>query len=213
MRTLVPELLDSLDPLDPDAIRSRNDLRRLDSFLGGSRWILRKARLHPEAARAGIVELGAGEGILCNRLAAGFPGSPVTGLDLVSAPPGLKHRIRWVPGNIFQTLGTQQAGIAVGNLILHHFSPGELQALGMILREFRVLIFSEPRRCRLALALSFFSRPFIGRITRHDMPASIRAGFSRGELAAALCLPQDEWRIHESLSSRGVVRFHACRDS
>jgi hypothetical protein len=45
------------------------------------------------------------------------------------------------------------------------------------------------------------------------MPASIRAGFRRGELAAALCLPQDEWLIHESLSPRGVVRFHACRDS
>jgi len=213
MRTLVPELLDSLDPQDPDAIRSRSDLRRLDCFLGGSRWILRKARLHPEAARAGIVELGAGEGILCNRLAADFPGSTITGLDLVSAPSGLNRRIRWVPGNIFQTLGAQQAGIAVGNLILHHFPSSELQLLGTILREFRVLIFSEPRRCRRALALSFFCRPFIGRITRHDMPASIRAGFRRGELAAALGLPQNEWHIHESLSPRGVVRFHACRDS
>lgn len=213
MRTLVPELLDSLDPLDPDAIRSRSDLRRLDCFLGGSRWMLRKARYHPEAARAGIVELGAGEGILCNRLAAVFPGSPVTGLDLLSAPSGLDQRIRWVPGNIFQTLGTQQAGIAVGNLILHHFSPGELATLGSILRGFRVIIFSEPRRCRMALALAFVSRPFIGRVTRHDMPASIRAGFRRGELAAALGLPHNEWLIHESLSPRGVVRFHACRDS
>jgi len=213
MRTLVPELLDSLDPLDPDAIRSRNDLRRLDWFLGGSRWILRKARLHPEAARAGIVEMGAGEGILCNNLAAAFPDSTVAGLDFVPPPAGLNRRIRWVPGNIFQTLDSQQAGIAVGNLILHHFRADELQTLGRMLREFQVLIFSEPWRCRLALALSIFCRPFIGRVTRHDMPASIRSGFRRGELAAALGLSQDEWRIHESLSVRGVIRFHACRDS
>lgn len=213
MRTLVPELLDSLDPLDPDAIRSRSDLRRLDWFLGGSRWILRKVRRHPAAIRAGIVELGAGDGILCNHLAAGFPGSTVTGLDFVPAPSGLDRRIRWVPGNIFQTLGTQQAGIAMGSLILHHFRPDELQTLGGMLREFRVLLFSEPWRCRLALALSFFCRPFIGRVTRHDMPASIRSGFRRGELATALCLPRNEWRIQESLSPRGVVRFHACRDS
>ena len=213
MRTLVPELLDSLDPLDPEAIRSRGDLRRLDCFLGGSRWILRKAQLHPSATRAGIVELGAGEGILCNRLAARFPDSTVAGLDFVPAPSGLDRRIRWVPGNIFQTLGSQQAGIAVGNLILHHFRPDELQTLGGRLRGFRVLIFCEPWRCRLALALSFLCRPFIGRITRHDMPASIRSGFRRGELAATLRLPPDEWRIHEPLSPWGVVRFHACRDS
>lgn len=213
MRVLVPELLDSLDPMDPDAIRSRRDLKRLDRVLGGSRWILRLAQQHPNAARSGIVELGAGEGILCNNLAAKLPGSPVIGLDMVPAPSELRPEIRWVPGNIFQTLGAQQGGIAVGNLILHHFAPDELGTLGEMLREFHVLLFSEPWRCQLALGLSFLCRPFIGRVTRHDMPASIRAGFQRGELAPALGLSKKEWRIQESLSPMGVTRFHAWRDS
>ncbi len=211
-RDIFPELLDSLDPKDPEAIRSRGDLRRLDDFLGGSRWIVRSVRSHVEAARAGIVELGAGEGILCERLARRFPGCSVTGLDRVPAPVVMSPCVRWVCGDFLGAQGVTRGGMAVGSLILHHFSREELGVLGTMLREFRALLFSEPWRSRLPLALSFFCRPFFGRVTKHDMTASIRAGFCRGELAGLLGLSATEWHVKESLCPQGTLRFHAWRD-
>ena len=38
-RDLKSELLDELDPEDPDAKRSRRDLRRINLFMGNMRWI------------------------------------------------------------------------------------------------------------------------------------------------------------------------------
>jgi hypothetical protein len=164
------------------------------------------------AARSGIVELGAGEGILCDRLAGEFPECPVTGLDYVPSPANLNPRIRWVRGDFLETLGATRGGIAAGSLILHHFSRAELEALGTMLRGFRALIFSEPWRSCLPLALSQLCLPFVGRVTRHDMPASIRAGFCRGELAGLLGLSAVEWHVRESLCPFGTIRFHAWRD-
>lgn len=115
-------------------------------------------------------------------------------------------------GDFLKTLGGAQGGIAVGSLILHHFSQAQLGELGAALQKFRVLLFSEPWRCRLPLALSFFSRPLVGRVTKHDMPASIRAGFCRGELAGLLGLHTKEWKVKESLGLPGTIRFHAWRD-
>ena len=59
-RVLTPEILDSLDPRDPRAIRSRRDLVFIDAFMGNSRWITESVA-RSSSARDGIVELGAGE--------------------------------------------------------------------------------------------------------------------------------------------------------
>ncbi len=211
-RIVTPEILDTLDTNHPDAKRSRRDLRRLDAFLGGSDWIVRAAREHRKVALEGVVELGAGEGRLCNILARRLEGCPVTGLDLASPGVPLAQGVQWRKGDFFQNLPDIRGGMVVGSLILHHFEKAALQALGEKLSRFRVLLFSEPLRHPVPLLLSRFAAPFVGRVTRHDMPASIRAGFLRDELAPLLGLEKSLWKFSEAAILRGVLRFKAWRD-
>lgn len=211
-RAVTAEVLDTLDAGHPDALRSRRDLRRLDLFLGGSRWIARSVLEHRRSAAPGIIELGAGEGRLCEALAASVPAHAVTGLDLAARPSGLRPDIHWKAGDFFRTLPGMGGGIAVGNLILHHFSNEALRLLGKTLARFPALIFSEPLRSPWALGLSRLAHPFVGRVTRQDMPASIRAGFRQGELASLLGLDNESWRISEVSRFPGVLRFKAWRD-
>lgn len=211
-RVVVPEILDTLNAADPEAIRSREDLRRLDKFLGGSRWVLRTLAKHRHAAASGIVELGAGDGRLCNFITAKMPGCLVAGLDLAVRPDGLHPGTNWKCGDFFQTLPTCEGGVVVGSLILHHFDDADLSVLGKILAKFRVLIFSEPHRDPWSILLSRMALPFVGKVTRHDMTVSLRAGFRRGEIASVLGLDKTGWRISETSRMTGVLRFEAWRD-
>ncbi len=211
-RVVTAEILDSLEPDDPQAMRSRRDLSRIDGVLGGARWIARTAARHPESAARGIVELGAGGGLVCERLASAIPGAPITGLDLAPRPAGLPPEIDWKQGDFFDTLRGTTGEIVAGNLILHHFQDTELALLGRQLRGFRVVAFSEPLRSRVSLALSHVFAPLVGPVTRHDMPASIRAGFRPSELAPLLGLDVSKWTIHESVNRLGTIRIHAWRE-
>lgn len=211
-RIVVPEILDTLEAGDSEAVRSRRDLRRLDFFLGGSRWIVRSARSYDKAVASGIVELGAGEGRLCNALCRQGRGSPVLGLDFSEPTQPLDPGVTWRKGDFFQTLPQAAGGMAVGSLILHHFERDALEKLGKELSRFQVLIFSEPLRHLFPLGLSCLAFPFIGKVTRHDMPASIRAGFRRGELATLLGLDLERWKVMETTRPTGILRFKAWRD-
>ena len=213
MRVVIPEILDSLDPGDPAAKRSRRDLRRLDGLLGCSRWVLRAARTCPESRRVEIAELGAGEGALCRRLFQAFPESRITGYDLAPAPDGLPCGIRWCAGDFLELDLVGAGGLSVGSLILHHFSATRLRQAGSLLRECRAVVFCEPFRSRLFLRLSRLLFPFVGPVTRHDMAVSIRAGFRRGELADGLRLDPAEWAFREQVSPAGILRFCAWRTS
>jgi len=207
-RVIIPEILDSLNSADPRAIRSRRDLRWIDLFLGNSRWIVRQLKKQtPPPAR--IIEIGAGEGDLCCRVQTSLPSSTVTGLDLIQRPGNLPEVIQWSSGDFFQTLPKIDADACVGSLILHHFSDEALRDLGAGLQSFRSLTFCEPLRSRLPLFLSKLSCPFLSEVTRHDMPASIRAGFIPGELPALLGLDSKNWHIRESPHRRGVLRLTA----
>jgi hypothetical protein len=119
--------------------------------------------------------------------------------------------VTWVRGDFFQTLETIPDGVCAGSLILHHFSDEALRELGRKLREFHALVFCEPLRSRLALAFSAMAVPFAGEVTRHDMPASIRAGFRPGELAEFLGLDPADWKVCEKPTWRGGLRFCAVR--
>ncbi len=204
MRVIVPEILDTLDASHPEARRSRRDLRRIDAFLGNTRWIVREV-----GALTGlsVAELGAGDGRLCRQLAAA--GARVTGLDLVPAPD--EADFEWCRGNFFQTLSGRSFDVIVGSLVLHHFDATDLARLGTLLSRARYLVFAEPLRHLFPLVGSFFAAPFVGRVTRHDMPVSIRAGFAPGELARLLGLEPGRWTIEERRVWRGTVRFRAVR--
>jgi len=209
-RVLIPELLDSLDPADPRAIRSRRDLVFIDAFMGNSRWITDSVAVSSVAGE-GVVELGAGDGRLCERFFQTLPDCEITGLDLIPRPRSLSTGIRWVAGDFFQSLDSIRAGVCAGSLVLHHFSSEALRELGQRLTRFSFLVFSEPLRSPLPLAASTLVFPLVGEVTRHDMPASIRAGFLPGELAEALQLDPKLWTIREVTTLTGSLRFTASK--
>lgn len=209
-RVIIPEILDSLNPADSRAIRSRRDLKLIDLYLGNSRWIVRQLKTQ-KSPSARMVEIGSGEGDLCRKIQTSIPSATITGLDLIERPANLPSDIQWIAGDFFQTLHNLEADACIGSLILHHFSDEALRALGERLQSFRTLAFCEPLRARVPLFLSMLSSAFMGEVTRHDMPASIRAGFRKGELPALLGLNGKNWSIRESSHWRGALRLIASR--
>ncbi|MDX2080437.1 MAG: class I SAM-dependent methyltransferase [Terrimicrobiaceae bacterium] len=207
-RILVPEILDRLDPADPEARRSRRDLRALDVVMGNSRWIVRS--LAGFSLRH-IVELGAGEGWLVRRLTKESVARHVSGIDLLPRPPDLPAGIGWLQGDLAEVLPTIDADAVVASLVLHHFSDERLRSWGECIRRSRVVVVSEPWRDRFPLHCSYLAWPFVGRVTRHDMPVSIRAGFRKGELPGLMGL-DGRWKVHETCRWRGAVRLLAWRN-
>ncbi len=206
-RIVEPELLDSLPPDDPDAVRSRRDLRRINAVMGNEFWI---ARVLYKAPPTTVVELGAGDGYLCNALHA--LGHAVIGCDLVDPPKQLPDEISWRSGDIRDTLPRESGDYAVANLFLHHFEDADLAALGRFLRvNFDHLVLCEPLRSKFTLAKSVVLKPFINHVTRNDMAISIRAGFRKGELPALLGIDRKHWRIRERATFYGALRFVAHR--
>ena len=209
-RIITPEILDDLSPEDPRAIRSRRDLLKINAFLGNARWVRRELQKCREIEE-GIVELGAGDGMLCRDLHRSLGSISVTGLDFTPRPGKLDDGIQWQSGDFFTTLPGVKGGVCIGNLILHHFSQDTLRALGQELERFSVLVFTEPLRSHLPLLFSHLAWPFAGEVTRHDMPASIRAGFRKGELPALLGLHSGRWIVRETSSWLGSLRLIAFR--
>lgn len=206
-RTIVPELLDHLPADDPEAVRSRRDLRRINFLMGNERWVCRTVKaLDPAVVGRGIYEIGAGEGALTGKLATMFPAAPMTACDLAPRPAGLALRVLWQRGDLFKMPTPTSGGVAVANLFLHHFEGYALRALGKWLAGFDALVISEPDRARLPHFLGKTMHPWINRVTRHDMHVSIDAGFGTGELPAMLGLDDGGWHCRESSTWRGARR-------
>lgn len=201
-----PEILDDLPMDDPEAVASRVDLRRINFLMGNERWIRRQMPLLRDRTRKGIVEWGAGTGDLLQALAR-F--GPVTGVDRVGRPAGLPDGMEWRQADVFDE--PVEGGVLVTNLFLHHFEGEALRRLGERMSAFSAVVVVEPWRAPLALTLGGIMQPFVSRVTRHDMPVSIRAGFRRGELAEALGLDRNLWDISESVDLRGGLRWRALR--
>lgn len=210
-RRVEPEILDHLPADDPRARRSRRDLRRVNFLMGNDRWILRQVRRFREVAeRGGIAEWGAGDGALAARLATEHPEAVVECFDLSDRPAGLGSGIRWRREDVLEA-APAVSGVLVANLFLHHFEAPDLARMGGRCADFGVLVFSEPLRTRLAAAQGGLLLPFVGSVTRHDMPVSIRAGFRPGELPELLGLSRERWEIREQCNWRGACRVLAWR--
>jgi hypothetical protein len=75
--------------------------------------------------------------------------------------------------------------VMLANLFLHHFHEAQLvELLHGVARQARVFIAAEPRRSPRSLLFSHLLW-LIGcnRVTRHDAPVSVRAGFTGSELS------------------------------
>lgn len=183
-RTVVPEELDHLQPDDPSAIRSRNDLRRVHRAMGTCGVLtqeLSAAVPHRSMGRLPlrVLELGAGDATLMLRVAGAlkprWPQVQLTLLDQVdllhpkthaayaaigwSAKPMTMDALAWArQQNTQGTPGQDEMpvwDVVVANLFLHHFEREDLQALlAAIARCSRVFVACEPRRSGFALAAS-----------------------------------------------------------
>jgi len=194
-RRLVPELLDSLPPDDPEAVRSRADLRRINVLMGNFRWMEHQVRQHLSSFPDGrIIELGAGDGTLAKRLQARLPPLRYWGLDLAPRPADLPPALHWLQGDLFETLPAlpdaplDGSDLIVANLFLHHLTHEQLRTLGTLLGHGGIACsepWRHPRNHLLGWALEATG---INRVTRHDLHASIDAGFDGPELPDALGL-------------------------
>jgi len=211
-RIVQPELLDTLPPNDPRAMRSRRDLHRINGCMGNHDLMAAalKKTLNGEAPRQ-ITELGAGDGNfllhIAQKTSSTWPNTGVRLLDLQKSvtPETLVGfaAIGWcaetVVADVFDGSPMCGAdGVIIANLFLHHFKDARLAALlRLISHRAKIFIALEPRRATWPL---FCSRLLwaIGcnDVTRHDAVVSVRAGFSGRELSA-LWPDQPNWRLTE----------------
>jgi SAM-dependent methyltransferase len=205
-RVVEPEILDRLPAEDPSARRSRRDLRLINATMGNFRWVERQIERTPNSKS--LVEIGAGEGRLCARLARKFPNKRLTGIDLAPCPAVLAG-VKWLRGDLFRLLPESDGDVLIGVMIVHHFSTDELRELGKAFGSFKRVILCEPWRAFLPQVWGGLMWPIVGEVTRHDLPVSVRAGFRPGELPRLLNL--ENWKIEESVDWRGSMRLVAWR--
>lgn len=207
-RTISPEILDQLSPDDPIARRCRRDLRWINFFMGNNRWLKRRLRELP--AGATIVELGAGDGAVAKTAVGSTTFSNWIACDLAPQPEAWPSSWQWRQGDLFTTLPDLNGAVAIGILILHHFSDLQLQSLGGLLAKYDRLLFSEPLRRPRVLVLSRLAElMWIHEVTRHDMRVSIKAGFVGTELPVLLGLHPEIWDIDLTQSWMGAYRLEA----
>jgi SAM-dependent methyltransferase len=187
-RSVKPELLDALPPADPRAVRSRKDLERVNAWMGHCGIIARALRSTcPGRTARRVIELGAGDGRfllrVAQRLSSGWHGTSAVLLDRlkVVSPEtcrgfaALGWRAEFVQAEALVWLTQPSApacDVMLANLFLHHFHEAQLvELLHGVARQARVFIAAEPRRSPR------------NRVTRHDAPVSVRAGFTGSELS------------------------------
>lgn len=215
-RVIVPEILDSLPHGDPRAVESRRELGVINRVMGNPSWFERNLRAHAERAGRGerILELGAGDGALARYLWAKQIALPEnwTALDLAPPPAQWSSKARWVQRDLFAPSPLPDAHILLANLFLHHFQVSDLVRLqARVPPSCRLVLVSEPARRRLHLGQGRLLAALLGlgEVTRHDMQASIHAGFLKNELPEALFGKEWSWKVSTTLL--GAYRLRAWR--
>ncbi len=217
-REVKRELLDELPPVDPRAIWSRRDLRRINACMAQASIM---ARLlggafndgSPRTTPCTIADLGGGDGTLLLQLAKRMaPRWKPMRAFLVDRQSILSQQtkaefsaISWqvesVESDIFDWLESthpEPIDVTVTSLFLHHFKEGPLhRLLERAAEQTKLFVACEPRRANFPyLAASLLG--FIGcnSVTRHDAKVSVRAGFAGQELSA-LWPAGNAWRLRE----------------
>lgn len=228
LRRVEPELLDALAPDDPRAVRSRNDLRRINRLMGTQGIIgtaLDGLLRGSQATR--VIELGAGDGMQMLRLAQQRAKRwPKVRLGLLDMQPVVRantltsfRNLGWdaqiIGSDVFDWLIRSEPGdapIIVANLFVHHFDGERLESLlDGIAGRARAFVCCEPRRSQFALAGSRMLGAIAANdVTRHDAVVSVRAGFNGNELSNHWPNHAD-WTLHEHRAGPFCHRFLAVR--
>lgn len=210
-RQLANEILDNLAKDDPRAIRARQDLRRINRFIGSAGTITRTlcgSRRVPKR----IIELGAGDGDLIMRMAwrlfARWPGVQVTLLDRHDLIDGATRdgfrRVGWnaevLRMDVADWLAQPSAqywDICIANLFIHHFDTEQIATLFDVLTtRTDMVIACEPRRGMFPLMASrLVGMLGASAVTRKDAVLSVQAGFCGKELSALW--PSTTWQLDE----------------
>jgi hypothetical protein len=210
-RVIEPELLDALPPADRRAKHSRADLRRLNFLIGHAAIMARLwQRLDVPTHPCSLVELGAGDGTFCLKLARRLvPRWPfkaiilvdrhkVVNQDTLADYRELRCPVEVVCQDVFDWLRSgPRFTVLMANLFLHHFRDPELKHLLALASErTEYFIACEPRRDVLSLACSrLLGLVGCNDVTRHDAVVSVRAGFAGREISALW--PARDWHVEE----------------
>ncbi len=239
-RIVQAETLDGLAEDDPDAMRSRRDLRRVHRIMGTcsilSRilraWTLPGAGAHTLR----VLELGAGDGSLMLRvarvMAPRWPRVELTLLDrqaLVDAVTLRRYAgLGWSASSTRMDVmdwaaashGSAGAGDSgprwdaiVSNLFLHHFQERELSGLlRAVAARCDRFVACEPRRARPALlAAHLIGAIGANAVTREDAVLSVHAGFRGRELSALWPAGESAWALGEEPAGALSHCFRAVR--
>jgi hypothetical protein len=228
-RRVVPEILDELAPDDPRAIRSRRDLKVVNRIMGHAGILARALDTVVASHPLHLVELGAGDGTLLQRLAqlraARWPGAAVKLLDMnptvaqaaLDAARASGWNVEVVAADALDWL--EQAppdrdAVLLANLFVHHFEGARLtRLLGGIAAHGRAFVCCEPRRARLALLGSHLLWAIgCNDVTRHDAVVSVHAGFRARELSAAWPSGAARWDLAETPAGAFSHLFVARRE-
>ena len=198
-RHLVPEMLDDLPPDDLRARASRADLRRINGLMFNTHTAAALIRAHVTGPVREMVDLGCGDGVGALRLARRLGPvkdaphlvlldmQPVVSPETQAALVALGWRVDIVASDAERWIAAQAepADLVVANLFLLHFEGAALESLlDATAAHARHLVATEPLRTRLSYAASRMVGVIgANAVTRHDAPASVRAGFRDDELS------------------------------
>lgn len=210
-RQLRRELLDDLPASAPEAVHSRGDLRRLNALMGNVDCLAKTAEELKVVPPKVLVELACGDGGIMVKLLDRMgwkperivllDQQPVLAAETLRKLQGRATEVEVIAADVFEWLGGEtasRADLVVTNLFLHHFADERLRGiLSLVPSKAEAFIACEPRRSAFALLNSQLVG-LIGcnRVTRHDAPVSVRAGFLGDELTR-LWPKSAEWRVTE----------------
>jgi hypothetical protein len=224
-RIVKPELLDELPVDDPRAIRSRADLRRLNTLMRHAAIFCSALVSSVERPPQVIAEIGAGDGTLMLKIAAQmsarWPGVRAILVDkrrvITDATVRQFERFGWqaevVTKDAFGCVASMShRDVVMANLFLHHFEDDKLNALFRSLAvRTNLFVACETRRDWVSLAGSWIVGLLgCNAVTRHDAPASVEAGFAGDELSTLW--PSDGgWKLTERRAGVFTHAFVALR--
>ena len=213
-RTLEPEWLDTLPEANPEAVRSRRDLQRVNHLMGNAEIVAQEALALPIPVPTRIYDLGAGDGSLtlevARKLRHAWP-EPIQYFlldqqellrpEVKDGFKALNCSVETIRCSILDWVGKSDGPtmpLCLANLFLHHFSAEELGLMfsGLASR-CASFVACEPRRASFSLlATKWLWMLGCNRVTRHDAVISVRAGFAGRELS--LLWPEaGSWRTEE----------------
>jgi hypothetical protein len=216
IRSVQPEILDTLDPEAPQAIRARSELQHINRWMGNYRWFTKTLNRNYDQTLKELIEVGAMGSLLPRLLECGTPSEKwhYTALDRLPAPASFPAYCRWVQQPVESYEGWRFHQTFVSNLLLHQLEPQVLRRLGARMgKHIELIVCNEPyRHTFFYLAATLLFRLFgYSKITRHDGLISIRGGFKWGELPTILGLEKQNWTIAQSITLFGSYRLVAIR--